>query len=45
MTALKQYCADVQSGTFPTDDESYHLDKDVWQALLASETDKPATTE
>lgn len=44
-TALKQYCADVQSGTFPADDESYHLDKDIWQALQTSETDKPVTME
>jgi len=44
-TALKQYCADVQSGTFPTDSESYHMDKDVLQALMALDTDKPATTE
>ncbi len=43
--ALQQYCTDVKSGTFPADSESYHLDKDVLQALLAPETDKPATTE
>ena len=43
--ALQQYCADVQSGTFPSDNESYHMDKDVLQALLALDTDKPATTE
>lgn len=43
--ALQQYCADVQSGTFPADSESYHLDKEVLQNLLASETNKPAMPE
>ncbi|HEX3640072.1 MAG TPA: 3-methyl-2-oxobutanoate hydroxymethyltransferase [Ktedonobacteraceae bacterium] len=43
--ALQQYCADVQSGMFPDDSESYHMDKNVLQALLALDTDKPATTE
>ena len=43
--ALQQYCTDVQSGAFPADSESYHLNKDVLNALLVSETDKPTTTE
>jgi 3-methyl-2-oxobutanoate hydroxymethyltransferase len=43
--ALQQYCADVQSGTFPADSESYHLDKEVLQNLLASETNKPEMLE
>jgi 3-methyl-2-oxobutanoate hydroxymethyltransferase len=43
--ALQQYCADVQAGTFPADSESYHMDKDALQALLATEQDKPATNE
>jgi 3-methyl-2-oxobutanoate hydroxymethyltransferase len=41
--ALQQYCTDVQSGTFPADNESYHLDKEVLQDLLASATDQSAT--
>ena len=44
-TALQQYCADVQSGTFPADSESYHLDEEVSQALLASEKNKPIMPE
>jgi 3-methyl-2-oxobutanoate hydroxymethyltransferase len=43
--ALKQYCADVQSGSFPSDNESYHLDKDVLQALMISDAGKPVKTE
>jgi 3-methyl-2-oxobutanoate hydroxymethyltransferase len=45
VTALKQYCADVQSGTFPADSESYHLDKDVFQALIALDTEKTKSVE
>ena len=44
-TALQQYCADVQSGTFPADSESYHLDEEVSQALSASEKNKPIMPE
>ena len=32
--ALQHYSADVQSGTFPNDSESYHLDKNVLELLL-----------
>jgi 3-methyl-2-oxobutanoate hydroxymethyltransferase len=32
--ALQQYGADVQSGAFPDDNESYHLDKNVLELLL-----------
>ncbi len=31
--ALRQYCADVQAGTFPSDDETYHTSGEVSQAL------------
>jgi 3-methyl-2-oxobutanoate hydroxymethyltransferase len=31
--ALRHYCADVQSGTFPSDDETYHTSKEVSHAL------------
>lgn len=34
--ALQRYATDVQSGTFPADSESYHLDKSVLESLLAS---------
>lgn len=44
-TALKQYCADVQSGTFPVDSESYHLDNDVLHALMTLETNNSEPTE
>jgi 3-methyl-2-oxobutanoate hydroxymethyltransferase len=43
--ALKQYCADVQSGNFPSDKESYHLHEDVLRALTVEDTDKPVTME
>jgi len=43
--ALQQYCADVQSGAFPADNESYHMDKETLQALLEPETEKPTTAE
>jgi 3-methyl-2-oxobutanoate hydroxymethyltransferase len=32
--ALQRYSVDVQSGTFPDDSESYHLDKNVLELLL-----------
>ena len=32
--ALQQYCADVQSGAFPADSESYHMNAEVLQELL-----------
>ncbi len=32
--ALQRYSADVQSGAFPTDSESYHFDKSVLESLL-----------
>jgi 3-methyl-2-oxobutanoate hydroxymethyltransferase len=32
--ALQRYSADVQSGTFPADSESYHLEKSVLESLL-----------
>jgi 3-methyl-2-oxobutanoate hydroxymethyltransferase len=32
--AVREYCADVKSGNFPSDGESYHLPKDS-QASLA----------
>ncbi len=32
--ALKRYSADVQSGAFPADNESYHLEKSVLESLL-----------
>jgi 3-methyl-2-oxobutanoate hydroxymethyltransferase len=35
--ALQRYSADVQSGTFPTDSESYHLDKSILESLLNSQ--------
>ena len=38
--ALKQYCADVQSGNFPSDKESYHLHEDVLRALAVEDTDR-----
>jgi 3-methyl-2-oxobutanoate hydroxymethyltransferase len=31
--ALQQFCADVQSGSFPSDAESYHLDEETARAL------------
>ncbi|GAC1470827.1 MAG: 3-methyl-2-oxobutanoate hydroxymethyltransferase [Ktedonobacteraceae bacterium] len=33
--ALQRYCADVQSGTFPANDETYHANGEVAQALRA----------
>ena len=35
--ALQRYSTDVQSGAFPTDSESYHLDKNVLESLLDSQ--------
>ncbi len=35
--ALQQYRADVQSGTFPADSETYHASKEVLQALQAQQ--------
>jgi len=31
--ALRHYCADVQSGTFPADNETYHTNREVAQSL------------
>ncbi len=36
--ALQQYCIDVQSGTFPADAESYHMNEKDLQALLQQNT-------
>jgi len=33
VTALERYAADVRSGAFPSDDESYHLSDDAAEAL------------
>jgi 3-methyl-2-oxobutanoate hydroxymethyltransferase len=35
--ALQRYCSDVQEGTFPADNESYHLDEQIIQALHESD--------
>lgn len=35
--ALQRYSADVQSGVFPADSESYHLDKSILESLLDSQ--------
>jgi len=34
LQALREYIRDVQSGAFPNDQESYHLDKDIDEFLL-----------
>lgn len=40
--AIQQYCSDVQSGIFPADKESYHMNKDVLQELLSNQySEKP----
>ncbi len=31
--ALRHYCADVQAGTFPSDNETYHTNREVSQTL------------
>jgi 3-methyl-2-oxobutanoate hydroxymethyltransferase len=43
-TAMQQFCADVQSGTFPADKESYHLNKEIL-AELTSSTESSHNTE
>lgn len=35
--ALQRFSTDVQTGTFPADKESYHLDDRVFQELLTSD--------
>jgi 3-methyl-2-oxobutanoate hydroxymethyltransferase len=32
--AVRRYCEDVQSGAFPSDQESYHMNKQVQQELM-----------